>query len=87
MLSKASIIVLLLLARCSDEHRKKMREEHLSDPQYNYEAVNRASRACGPLVKRAIAQVSMGCTYSSNDRLKTLCVCLPMNMEYLGINV
>ena len=44
-----------------------MREEYLSDPQYNYEAVNRASRACGPLVKWAIAQVSMGCAYSLHN--------------------
>ena len=67
MLSKASIILLLSLAPCSDEHRKRMLEEYLSDPQYNYEAVNRASRACGPLVKWAIAQVSMGCVYCLNN--------------------
>jgi dynein heavy chain 1 len=42
----------------SDEQRMRMKKEYLSDPQYNYEAVYRASRACGPLVKWAIAQVS-----------------------------
>ena len=34
-----------------------MKRDYLSDPQYNYESVNRASKACGPLVKWAIAQV------------------------------
>ena len=34
-----------------------METEFLRDPNYNYEAVNRASEACGPLVKWAIAQV------------------------------
>lgn len=32
----------------------------MDDPNYNYETVNRASRACGPLVKWAIAQVIPG---------------------------
>ena len=36
-----------------------MKREYLDDPAYNYEAVNRASKACGPLVKWAIAQVCM----------------------------
>ena len=35
-----------------------MIKDYLSDPNYNYENVNRASKACGPLVKWAIAQVS-----------------------------
>ena len=35
-----------------------MNKDYLSDPNYNYETVNRASKACGPLVKWAIAQVS-----------------------------
>lgn len=30
----------------------------MSNPSYNYEIVNRASLACGPMVKWAIAQVS-----------------------------
>ena len=29
----------------------------MSNPDYNFEKVNRASVACGPLVKWAIAQV------------------------------
>ena len=39
------------------EARDRMNREFLSDPSYNYEAVNRASKACGPLVLWAIAQV------------------------------
>ena len=46
-----------MVLSCSDEQRMRMKKEYLSDPQYNYEAVYRASRACGPLVKWAIAQV------------------------------
>lgn len=38
-----------------------MKRDYLDDPSYNYEAVNRASKACGPLVKWAIAQVRGGC--------------------------
>ena len=41
----------------SDEARDNMKREYLDDPNYNYETVNRASKACGPLVQWAIAQV------------------------------
>lgn len=37
--------------------REYMKKEYLSRPTYNFETVNRASKACGPLVKWAIAQV------------------------------
>ncbi|CAI2172645.1 16667_t:CDS:10, partial [Funneliformis geosporum] len=38
--------------------REKMINEYMNKPQYNYEQVNRASKACGPLVKWACAQVN-----------------------------
>ncbi|RIA96574.1 dynein heavy chain [Glomus cerebriforme] len=38
--------------------REKMKKEYLNKPSYNYELVNKASKACGPLVKWAIAQVT-----------------------------
>ncbi|ESP05087.1 hypothetical protein LOTGIDRAFT_151884 [Lottia gigantea] len=41
----------------SDEIRNKMKNKYLSNPDYNYEKVNRASLACGPMVKWAIAQI------------------------------
>lgn len=41
----------------SDEVREKMKSRYLSNPDYNFEKVNRASLACGPMVKWAIAQV------------------------------
>lgn len=41
----------------SDDVRDKMRSRYLSNPDYNFEKVNRASMACGPMVKWAIAQV------------------------------
>ncbi|QQP51744.1 Dynein heavy chain_ cytoplasmiclike [Caligus rogercresseyi] len=41
----------------TDDVREKMRLKYLSNPDYNYEKVNRASMACGPLVKWAIAQL------------------------------
>ena len=37
--------------------RELMNKEYLSRPNFNFEVVNRASRACGPLVKWLIAQV------------------------------
>lgn len=36
----------------------------MDDSNYNYESVNRASKACGPLVKWAIAQVSICSSWS-----------------------
>lgn len=42
----------------SDAIREKMKKNYMSNPSYNYEQVNRASLACGPMVKWAIAQVS-----------------------------
>ncbi|KAF8602688.1 dynein heavy chain [Ceratobasidium sp. AG-I] len=37
--------------------REQMKREYLSQPTYNFATVDRASKACGPLVKWAIAQV------------------------------
>ncbi|CEH14527.1 cytoplasmic dynein heavy chain 2 [Ceraceosorus bombacis] len=37
--------------------RDKMRRDYLSKPDYNFEQINRASKACGPLAKWVIAQV------------------------------
>ena len=36
-----------------------MKTRYLSNPEYNFEKVNRASMACGPMVKWAIAQVNI----------------------------
>ncbi|XP_060529688.1 dynein heavy chain, cytoplasmic isoform X3 [Cylas formicarius] len=41
----------------SDEVRDKMKSRYLSNPDYNFEKVNHASNACGPLVKWAMAQI------------------------------
>ncbi|XP_037905377.1 dynein heavy chain, cytoplasmic isoform X4 [Hermetia illucens] len=41
----------------TDEVREKMKTRYLSNPDYNFEKVNRASLACGPMVKWAIAQI------------------------------
>lgn len=38
--------------------REKMRRDYLSLPSFNFETVNRASKACGPLCKWVIAQVN-----------------------------
>ncbi|CDU22276.1 cytoplasmic dynein heavy chain 2 [Sporisorium scitamineum] len=37
--------------------REKMIRDYLSKPEYNFETINRASKACGPLAKWVIAQV------------------------------
>ncbi|XP_071963522.1 cytoplasmic dynein 1 heavy chain 1-like [Antedon mediterranea] len=42
----------------TEQIRKTIQSKYLSDPNYNFEKVNRASLACGPLVKWAIAQIS-----------------------------
>ncbi|XP_017775192.1 PREDICTED: dynein heavy chain, cytoplasmic isoform X3 [Nicrophorus vespilloides] len=41
----------------SDDVRDKMKIRYLSNPDYNFEKVNHASNACGPLVKWALAQI------------------------------
>ena len=52
---------------CRDEARSRIQRDYLSDPNYNYETVNRASKACGPLVKWAIAQVSCMPVYCGSN--------------------
>lgn len=37
--------------------RERMKREYLTKPDYNFETINRASKACGPLAKWVIAQV------------------------------
>uniref|UniRef100_A0A4W5RCL1 Uncharacterized protein n=1 Tax=Hucho hucho TaxID=62062 RepID=A0A4W5RCL1_9TELE len=37
---------------------EKMEKNYMSNPNLNYEMVNRASLACGPMVKWAIAQLN-----------------------------
>jgi dynein heavy chain 1, cytosolic len=37
--------------------RELMKKDYLSRPSFNFESVNRASKACGPLVKWVVAQV------------------------------
>ena len=41
----------------TDDIREKMKAKYLTNPDYNFEKVNRASLACGPMVKWAIAQL------------------------------
>jgi len=56
------VVVVVLYARvvcvCREEIRQNMITKYLSNSEYNFEKVYRASQACGPLVKWAIAQVS-----------------------------
>ncbi|KAF2488243.1 dynein heavy chain, N-terminal region 2-domain-containing protein [Neohortaea acidophila] len=40
------------------QHRKKMQHEYLSNEDFTFERVNRASKACGPLVQWVEAQVN-----------------------------
>lgn len=53
----------------SDDVREKMRSRYLSNPDYNFEKVNRASLACGPMVKWAIAQVQINNYYLNGIRI------------------
>ncbi|KAJ3336987.1 hypothetical protein HDU93_001788 [Gonapodya sp. JEL0774] len=38
--------------------KKVIKEQYMAEPIYNYETVNRASKACGPLVQWVLAQVN-----------------------------
>ncbi|XP_028677485.1 cytoplasmic dynein 1 heavy chain 1 isoform X2 [Erpetoichthys calabaricus] len=53
-----SSIVNFVSEDMSDSIREKMKKNYMSNPSYNYELVNRASLACGPMVKWAIAQLN-----------------------------
>lgn len=44
----------------------------MSQPDYNFDKVNRASQACGPLVKWAIAQVRHRLTFHSFDSVQQI---------------
>ncbi|XP_003378833.1 dynein heavy chain, cytoplasmic [Trichinella spiralis] len=44
--------------RITEDIRQKMKTKYLDNPEYNYEKVNRASQACGPMVKWATAQIN-----------------------------
>lgn len=46
-----------------------MKKNYMSNPSYNYEIVNRASLACGPMVKWAIAQVTNECGQEPRPRV------------------
>lgn len=53
-----------------------MKMKYLSNPDYNFEKVNRASMACGPMVKWAIAQIEYA------DMLKRV---EPLRMELASL--
>ncbi|XP_061172861.1 cytoplasmic dynein 1 heavy chain 1-like isoform X1 [Saccostrea echinata] len=65
-----STIVHFTTDNISDEIRAKMKSKYLSNPDYNYEKVNRASLACGPMVKWAIAQISYADMLKKIDPLR-----------------
>ena len=54
-----------------------MKSKYLSNPDYTFEKVNRASLACGPLIKWAIAQLMFA------DMLKRV---EPLRNELEGLN-
>ncbi|KAI8449285.1 dynein heavy chain, N-terminal region 1-domain-containing protein [Phakopsora pachyrhizi] len=53
----ASIVNFDTDRRMTRQLREKMKADFLSRPSFNFETVNRASKACGPLCKWVIAQV------------------------------
>jgi dynein heavy chain 1 len=53
-----STIVNFCTEDISDNVRDQMINKYLNNPDYNFDKVNRASVACGPLVKWATAQVN-----------------------------
>ena len=61
------------MCHCRPDARERLRRDYLSKENYSFEAVNRASKACGPLVKWAIAQV---CVLSNGFKLWTCVPCM-----------
>jgi dynein heavy chain 1 len=55
----------------SDQTRRLMREKYLKNPDYTFEKINRASSACGPLVKWACAQLNYADTVRQIEPLRT----------------
>jgi dynein heavy chain 1, cytosolic len=53
----ANIITFDNQTKMTKSLRDRMRKEFLSNPEFTFEKVNRASRACGPLVQWVTAQV------------------------------
>lgn len=54
----ASIVMFDNEKQMTAAHRRKMQNEYLSKEDFTFEKVNRASRACGPLVQWVAAQVN-----------------------------
>ncbi|CAL4067976.1 unnamed protein product, partial [Meganyctiphanes norvegica] len=52
------------------EIRKMMQSKYLSNPDYNFEKVNYSSKACGPMVKWAIAQIEYSTVMSQVEPLR-----------------
>lgn len=50
--------------------RKYMEEEFLSDPNFTYETINRASKACGPLYQWVNAQINFSKVLENVDPLR-----------------
>lgn len=63
---------------CRADARDRLRRDYLSKEDYNFEAVNRASKACGPLVKWAIAQVSVRSNRFSFLQFLVCCITEPL---------
>ena len=59
----------MFVRMCSSGAREKMQKEYLSDPSYSFEKMNHASKACGPLVQWAIAQVHDSLRYITSQYL------------------
>lgn len=53
-----SIVTNFSTESITDDVREKMKSKYLTNPDYNFEKVNRASMACGPMVKWAVAQIN-----------------------------
>ena len=73
IVSKASFIPSIVNFQTEDisvTTRKQMISQFLNNPDYSYEKMNKASLACGPLVKWAIAQVSYADMLQKVDPLR-----------------
>jgi dynein heavy chain 1 len=65
---KKNLLIQFLLSRPAIVN--KMKTKYINNPDYSYDKVNRASAACGPLVKWATAQLTYADMLSKVEPLR-----------------
>jgi dynein heavy chain 1 len=64
---------------------RKVQAEYLAKPEFTFEAVNRASKACGPLVKWVIAQINYATMLTKIAPLRAELAALEQSVCYVTL--